>query len=124
MSSRPDPLEEAVARALTSAGLAFTRENPPSQPLDFHLSDLDLFIEVKQFHSDRIAKQLAGQPNVLVLQGPSTVAWFTDLLQRLTNAERTLHHIYTTPISELPLCSSADVDPAKLTATLKKPLGN
>ena len=79
-----DPLEEVVAEALTAAGIRFTREPHNTPPLDFYLPDFGVFVEVKQFHSDRIARQTAAAPNVVVIQGRAAVELFTNLLRRDT----------------------------------------
>lgn len=49
--------------------------------LDFYLPDLDIYIEVKQFHSDRIAKQMARRPNVIAIQGRGAVLTFCAMLK-------------------------------------------
>lgn len=76
-----DPMENLIAEALISAGVRFTAEGrklgrpqtPDDITLDFHLPDLDVWIEVKQFHSDRIVRQMAQAPNVIVAQGRPAV---------------------------------------------------
>jgi hypothetical protein len=64
-----DPMERMIAEALDAAGVAYTHERERGGGLDFHLPDNGVWIEVKQFHSDRIAAQMATQPNVIVAQG-------------------------------------------------------
>lgn len=79
---KEDPMEEMVGRALAAAGVRFTTpaETRPapgsSHTLDFHLLDYDLYIEVKQFHSDRIAEQMSRAPNVIAIQGRAAAEWF------------------------------------------------
>jgi hypothetical protein len=73
--SRSDPIEAMIAYALTEAGIAFERER---DGLDFYLPSLGVFIECKQFHSERSAAQLARAPNVILVQGAEAaklVAW-------------------------------------------------
>lgn len=70
-----DPMERLIEEALLDAGVPFTREGQPGHQhaLDFYLPDADVFIEVKRFHSDRIAAQMARVPNVIVAQGKPAV---------------------------------------------------
>lgn len=76
-----DPIEKIVAGALTRAGIRFTHESEGhSPPLDFHLPDLGLFIEVKHFHSPRIARQMAQAENVIVIQGRGAAEAFARMI--------------------------------------------
>lgn len=79
-----DPIEAIVASALTSAGVAFERDgaNTSRPPLDFYLPDFDLYIEVKQFHSDRIAGQMAKAENVIAIQGRAAALAFARMINR------------------------------------------
>lgn len=72
-----DPMEILIRDALTAAGLKFVTDEGGANPsgLDFYLPDFDLHIEVKQFHSDRIADQMARADNVIVAQGRKAVEW-------------------------------------------------
>ena len=78
-----------MTAVLNGAGITFTRpEGDKADPttLDYYLPDLDLYIEVKQFHSDRIAKQLSAVPQMtsaLVLVGPKSVEAFSVLASKL-----------------------------------------
>ena len=74
-------LEKAVQNALGFSPFRFCEDGGKRcadglPPLDFHLCDKDIHIEVKQFHSDRISRQCASAPNVIVLQGAKSVEWF------------------------------------------------
>jgi hypothetical protein len=64
-----DPVERIIADALDAAGLAYTRGPETPAGLDFHLPLFDLHIECKQFHSPRIAGQMARAGNVVAVQG-------------------------------------------------------
>jgi hypothetical protein len=77
-----DPLERMLAEALTAAGIRFVTDAGGGNPsrLDFRLPDHDIEIEVKRFHSPRIADQMARAENVIALQGEATVRWFCELL--------------------------------------------
>ena len=75
-----DPMEAIVAQALTAAGVGFPRglggENPSG--LDFRLSD-GVEIEVKRFHTPRIADQMARAENVIAIQGKAAVEHYAAL---------------------------------------------
>ena len=73
-----DPIEKIVADALEAADLVFG-ESPVG--LDFYLPDYKLHIEVKQFHSDRIAEQMSRAENVIAIQGREAAEWFANLVQ-------------------------------------------
>lgn len=98
MGEFSDPMEMAVAQALTRAGIAFTHESEGvhAVPLDFYMPDFETYIEVKQFHSDRIGKQMASAPNVIAIQGREAVSIFCQMIApgfipfvgRLRNAAR------------------------------------
>ena len=78
-----DPLENIVAAALERSGTRFiheTEDNKRTMGLDFYLPDIDVHIEVKQFHSDRISKQMSRADNVIALQGHFAVAAFCTML--------------------------------------------
>jgi hypothetical protein len=53
--------------------------------LDFRL-DNGIEIEVKRFHTERIAAQMARAPNVIVAQGEEAIRFLADLIGGL--AER------------------------------------
>ena len=68
----PDPLEAAVASALSDNFVPFNRDDHDSG-LDFHLTRSGIYIEVKAFHTPRIADQMSRQPNVIAVQGAQAV---------------------------------------------------
>ncbi len=78
-----DPLEQTVVHALDHAGIQYVTDYEGLVPkhLDFHLSDFDVFIEVKGGHSDRISNQMKRAPNVIAVQGLAAVHWFAKMLQ-------------------------------------------
>lgn len=85
-----DPLERAVIKALDASGVEFvhdSQDNKRTHNLDFYLPRYDVFVEVKQFHSDRIAEQMSRAPNVIALQGVGSVALFSILLARLSTTK-------------------------------------
>lgn len=77
-----DPLEAMVAAALARAGIHYTAGQRTAADLDFHLPGPDIHIEVKTYHSDRIARQMALAPNIIALQGRAAVEWFCAQLAK------------------------------------------
>lgn len=62
-----------------SYGIICEREDHKSG-LDFFLPGLDVYVEVKQFHSPRISEQMSRKPNVIVIQGMGAMEAFATLL--------------------------------------------
>lgn len=75
-----DPMEKMVRDALVREGFQFSEEGDGERRLDFFLADYSIHIEVKQFHSPRIAEQMASAPNVIAVQGREAVEFFAALL--------------------------------------------
>jgi len=76
-----DPIEQIVETALLRAGLGFTKDGEgDTRGLDFHVTDFDIFIEVKQFHTDRVAEQMSRVENVIVIQGRRAAEAFARIL--------------------------------------------
>ena len=78
------PMERRVNDALEQAGVMFVHEsqdNKATNGLDFYLPHLNLYIEVKQFHTDRIAEQMSRVDNVIAVQGEYAVNAFCALLR-------------------------------------------
>lgn len=69
-----DPMEKMIRDALDTRGIAYREGGRNDARLDFYLPDADLYIEVKQFHTDRIAEQMSRAENVIVAQGRNAVA--------------------------------------------------
>jgi hypothetical protein len=84
-----DPLEEQFEALLRDRRIAFTRpERDAADPttLDFLLPALRIYVEVKQFHTPRLANQLANVPadfTVITLTGRDAVASFEALMREL-----------------------------------------
>lgn len=78
-----DPMEKLIRDALRAAGIRYREENDPTNraKLDFWLPDFGVYIEVKQFHSDRIAKQMASAENVIAVQGLLAVKFLAKLIE-------------------------------------------
>jgi hypothetical protein len=69
-----DPMEQRIERALLEAGIPYVVEGDrhpamKDRQLDFYQPVQDLFVEVKQLHSDRITQQMACVPNLIVGRG-------------------------------------------------------
>lgn len=78
-----DHLEKKVGETLQDCGIEFTHDSEvPYKQLDFNLTNSNIHIEIKQYHSDRIAKQMGQFNNVIALQGAKSVQFFCDLLSR------------------------------------------
>lgn len=82
MSGKSDPMEAIVAQALDASGITYTRDLGGGNPsgLDFRLEN-GIEIEVKQFHSHRIADQMARAENVIAVQGEDAVRFFASLIR-------------------------------------------
>lgn len=75
------PVEQIVERALEKKGVEFVTETDPrALRLDFFVPEFDLHIEVKQFHTPRIAEQMSRAANVIVIQGILAARAFDLLL--------------------------------------------
>jgi hypothetical protein len=76
-------LEAQVRDALDKAGISYVVDgHPDAQGLDFYLPESDIAIEVKQFHTDRIAEQMSRKRNVIALQGAGAVAMFCAAIDK------------------------------------------
>lgn len=78
-----DHLEKKVAEALEEVGIEFIHESESKeQALDFYLPRFDVFIEIKQFHADRISRQMLSRDNVIAVQGMKSVNLLVEMLLR------------------------------------------
>lgn len=104
-----DPMERMVAAALSSAGIHYATDfgGGNQTGLDFYLPEYDVHIEVKRFHSDRVAGQMKRAPNVVVAQGEVAIRWLADLIERGGMSLR--------PDGWTPLIRSGEGDPAVTT---------
>ena len=87
MKTIPDPLERTIAEALDKAGIEYLTDFGGGNPsgLDFRL-DSGIEIEVKRFHSPRIATQMARANNVIAVQGAAAVAFMAECIAALKTA--------------------------------------
>lgn len=81
-----DPIERIVATALRDSGISFIHEmDDPlglTQRLDFYVPSLDLHIEVKQFHTPRVERQLSRVTNVILIQGRKAAEAFALMIAK------------------------------------------
>jgi hypothetical protein len=85
-----DPMERIIEAALLRAGYDYSVEGEEGQTLDFYVPKLGCFIEVKRFHSDRIARQMANVPNIIVAQGRHAVEMLAALIGDMGAMQREL----------------------------------
>ena len=80
-----DPMEQLIEEALIDAGIRYETGHggSTSHHLDFDLPDHGVAIEVKQFHSPRIAEQMARAHNVIVAQGRPAVMFLADAIRAM-----------------------------------------
>jgi len=78
-----DHLEKQIAEVLDSLGIDFVHESEDKyQGLDFYIPKYDVYIEVKQFHAERIHRQISSRDNVIVIQGTQSVNLLKALLTK------------------------------------------
>jgi hypothetical protein len=78
-----DFLEKEVATALDEVGIDYLHASEvPGQLLDFYIKDYHIYIEIKQYFTDRIIKQLAVHEEVILLQGKKAVRFFINQLRK------------------------------------------
>lgn len=76
-----DPMEMIVGNALLAAKIDFYHESMnKGQKLDFLLPLSGVYIECKQFPTERTGQQIAEIANVIVIQGRAAAAYFAALL--------------------------------------------
>lgn len=77
-----DEQERKIGEAFKSKGIDFIHESEdPSQKLDFYLPWYNVYIEVKQYHAERIGRQMASADNVIAIQGKESVEFFIKMLK-------------------------------------------
>ena len=74
-------MERIIATALDDADIPYIHGAKSPQNLDFYLPVQDVHIEVKQFHSERIAEQMDRAPNVIAVQGRQAVNFLADCIR-------------------------------------------
>lgn len=76
-----DPMEKLIRDALIDIGEPFIEENKNLANLDFYLPRINVYIEVKQFHSKRISNQMERASNVIVAQGKEAVEALASMIK-------------------------------------------
>lgn len=77
-----------MERGLDEAGIKYVRDRRFENTvivLDFYLPDYDIYIEVKQFHSDRMTNQLKAYENVILIQGKKAAEAFVKMITLKTS---------------------------------------
>ena len=79
-----DPMEQIIASALDDAGFSFAtgEGGGNASGLDFRLES-GIEIEVKRFHSPRIAAQMARADNVIAVHGEQAVRFLANAIRAL-----------------------------------------
>lgn len=78
----PDPIEQMVREALDAAGIEYVEEEDQrANGLDFYLVNVGVHIEVKQFHTPRIAAQMERADDVIAIQGRWAAEVFCGLIR-------------------------------------------
>lgn len=76
-----DHLEKEVASILDQKGIHYIHESEGNgSTIDFYLPGYDVFIEVKQFHAERVLKQLSSKDNVILIQGKKSLSFLKAAL--------------------------------------------
>jgi hypothetical protein len=81
---RLDPMEAVLERGFEAAGIAYRRGDDGPRRLDFYLPTLDIYVEVKRFHTPRIAEQMSRVPDIIVIQGMKAAVTFVKMLGAYT----------------------------------------
>lgn len=83
------PLENQMTILLEEMNINYTRPERAGKNLDFYLVDFGLAVEVKQFHSDRVNKQIkdSGFPTVMVLIGRESVKAFAEFARAIADTK-------------------------------------
>lgn len=79
-----DPIEQIIIDGLVASGIKYyTEYSGKTKNLDFYLPEYDIYIEVKQFHSERINEQMSRANNVICIQGKESAKFICNLLKRI-----------------------------------------
>jgi len=75
-----DWLEKEIGEILESKGIEFIHESQNNgSNLDFYLPKFDVYIEVKQYYSERIIKQISSRDNVILIQGKKSLEFINQI---------------------------------------------
>lgn len=74
-------LELEVANVLTDNGIEFIHESQlPGQSLDFFLPQFNVYLEVKEYYSERSSKQLQRSDDIILIQGKKALYAFLAMV--------------------------------------------
>lgn len=79
-----DLVEKPIAQMLERLGIEYEHDNIKSSGLDFYLPSYDIYIECKQFFSERIYRQTRDKRNVIVVQGQDSATFLEQILANPT----------------------------------------
>lgn len=80
-----DFLEKEIASTLDNIGIKYIHESQNNKSsLDFYIPKHDVYIEVKQYHTDRVLSQLRQKENVILVQGKKSLQFFKNMLSNDT----------------------------------------
>lgn len=75
-----DPVEREMQELLDYLGIPYRLEKEGGKhKLDFDCGNV--FIEVKQFHTDRLSEQMARAPNVIAFQGIESIRFLRRYIE-------------------------------------------
>jgi hypothetical protein len=76
-----DHLEREVGELLNEIGISFIHESQNNgSNLDFYLPSYDVYIEVKQLHTEIVVHQLSKRDNVILIQGKKSIQFLKAIL--------------------------------------------
>jgi hypothetical protein len=91
-----DRVEATIELGLEAAGIRYRRADDNPRHLDFYLPDLDIYIEVKRFHTPRTAEQMERVPDIIVVQGLKAAVAFVKMIggyqKSVAKENRRLHY--------------------------------
>jgi hypothetical protein len=77
----PDPVETLLERGFDAAGILYRRaDTKKGRHIDFFLPELDIYVEVKRYHTPRTTEQMARVPDIIVIQGMKAAATFVKMI--------------------------------------------
>ena len=76
-----NPQEIQIKEILESKGIDYVHESQNNgSRLDFYIPKYNVYIEVKQYYSERSNSQLSSQDNVILIQGKDAISFFKLLI--------------------------------------------
>ena len=76
-----NPQEIQIKEILELKGIDYVHESQNNgSRLDFYIPKYNVYIEVKQYYSERSNSQLSSQDNVILIQGKDAISFFKLLI--------------------------------------------